>query len=339
MTWLSEDPLQEAFGSRALLLSSYGGADFGECAETVRRVAGGGVDFWHREWRATADALVSDADESAAAGHRVSAREAYLRACTYYRTSYMPLFGARQTSRCGTRSRARPLRSRRRSRCGRRWSSPSRSRSRTVRRSLGCSPCGGDSRRPRATIVHVNGYDSNSHEMFVAHVSAALRRGYNVLLFDGPGQGRTLIRDGVPMRPDWEKRRSPTVSAKTASPTWTATCVPRTRTRCFAGVCCNEVSGSMASRACSSTWSTSRATSSRRSRARSRAPTLITAAEGDPIAAGAPCSTTRSPHDTRPCCGSRRPRARAACGSEGRRRFHQRCYDWLDDVLAPTAER
>ena len=52
--------------------------------------------------------------------------------------------------------------------------------------------------------MHVNGYDSNINEMFVAHSGAALRRGYNVLLFDGPGQGRNLIRDGLPMRPDWE---------------------------------------------------------------------------------------------------------------------------------------
>jgi hypothetical protein len=32
-------------------------------------------------------------DESAAAGHGVSAREAYIQASTYYRTAYFPLFG------------------------------------------------------------------------------------------------------------------------------------------------------------------------------------------------------------------------------------------------------
>ena len=32
-------------------------------------------------------------DKSAAAGHAVSGREAYLRASTYYRTSYFPLYG------------------------------------------------------------------------------------------------------------------------------------------------------------------------------------------------------------------------------------------------------
>src|SRR4051795_8458180 len=33
---------------------------------------------------------------------------------------------------------------------------------------------------------------------------AALRRGYNCLLFDGPGQGRPLIHQGLHMRPNWE---------------------------------------------------------------------------------------------------------------------------------------
>jgi pimeloyl-ACP methyl ester carboxylesterase len=40
--------------------------------------------------------------------------------------------------------------------------------------------------------------------MYFAHAPAAIRRGYNILLFDGPGQGRNLIKDGIQIRPDWE---------------------------------------------------------------------------------------------------------------------------------------
>ena len=32
----------------------------------------------------------------------------------------------------------------------------------------------------------------------------ALERGYNVLIFDGPGQGGALVVQKLPMRPDWE---------------------------------------------------------------------------------------------------------------------------------------
>jgi pimeloyl-ACP methyl ester carboxylesterase len=63
-------------------------------------------------------------------------------------------------------------------------------------------PDGSDRRRP--TLVQTNGYDSNVHEMFFSHGPAAVRRGYNVVCFDGPGQGRNLIRGGLPMRSDWE---------------------------------------------------------------------------------------------------------------------------------------
>jgi pimeloyl-ACP methyl ester carboxylesterase len=61
-----------------------------------------------------------------------------------------------------------------------------------------------DSGRPRPTVVYTNGYDATVHEMYFAHVPAAIARGYNILIFDGPGQGRMLVRDGITMRPDWE---------------------------------------------------------------------------------------------------------------------------------------
>ena len=42
---------------------------------------------------ATADRVAGIGDESAAAGHAVSAREAYIRASTYHHAAYFPLFG------------------------------------------------------------------------------------------------------------------------------------------------------------------------------------------------------------------------------------------------------
>ena len=55
----------------------------------------------------------------------------------------------------------------------------------------------------RGTILHTNGYDSDLTDV-VAHVPAAVARDYDILLFDGPGQGRNLIRDGLALRPEWE---------------------------------------------------------------------------------------------------------------------------------------
>jgi pimeloyl-ACP methyl ester carboxylesterase len=207
---LSDNPMWEAFGDRALVLAIDRGADFGECVATVQRVGAGGVDDWHREWVATADRVAAIGDASAAAGHRVSAREAYYRACNYYRSSYFPLYGAPVDPRLVAAFDKETA---------------------TFLKGAALSdipieaieiPFEGAtlpayfvtvdaSGKPRPTIVHTNGYDSTIQEMYFAHAPAAIRRGYNVLLFDGPGQGRNLIKDGVHIRPDWENVVRPVI--------------------------------------------------------------------------------------------------------------------------------
>ncbi len=207
---LSDNPMWEAFGDRALVLAIDRGADFGECVTTVQRVGAGGIDDWHREWIATADRIAAIGDASAAAGRRVSAREAYWRACNYYRSSYFPLYGAPTDPRLvaafdketatfltGAALSDIPIEA---------VEIPFEGT--TLPGYLVTVDASG---KPRPTIVHTNGYDSTIQEMYFAHAPAAIRRGYNVLLFDGPGQGRNLIKDGVHIRPDWENVVRPVI--------------------------------------------------------------------------------------------------------------------------------
>ena len=86
--------MSEDWTHRALAHAVYGGADFGEYMATARRVTVGDGDSWYREWTETADRVSAIAEASEAKGHKVSAREAYLRASNYYRTSYPFLYGA-----------------------------------------------------------------------------------------------------------------------------------------------------------------------------------------------------------------------------------------------------
>ena len=69
----------------------YKGADIGECLSTAYRIKEGDFESWHQEWLKTAERVSKYADESLAAGHTVSAREAYLRACNYYRAAELLL--------------------------------------------------------------------------------------------------------------------------------------------------------------------------------------------------------------------------------------------------------
>ncbi len=56
----------------------------------------------------------------------------------------------------------------------------------------------------RPLLILVNGYDATITDLYFAMGVAASRRGYHVLMFDGPGQGGTLYEQGVPLRHDWE---------------------------------------------------------------------------------------------------------------------------------------
>jgi pimeloyl-ACP methyl ester carboxylesterase len=52
--------------------------------------------------------------------------------------------------------------------------------------------------------VLVGGYDGTAEELYFFNGRAALARGYNVLAFDGPGQGAALLQLGLVLRPDYE---------------------------------------------------------------------------------------------------------------------------------------
>jgi pimeloyl-ACP methyl ester carboxylesterase len=209
--FFADDPLFETFAERALSMQTHGpGAEYGECLATSARITAGDVASWHREWVATANRLASQADESAARGHDVSAREAYLRAATYYRTSYFPLFGQpvdpRLVQSFDVESRCFAEFARRA------WPPIEAVEIPFEGTSLPGYLClAASAGPPRPTVVTVNGYDSNVHEMYWAHAVAAVRRGYHCLLVDGPGQGRALIKQGLHLRPNWETVVRPVV--------------------------------------------------------------------------------------------------------------------------------
>jgi hypothetical protein len=53
-----------------------------------------------------------------------------------------------------------------------------------------------DSARPRPTVIATNGYDATVQGMHFGHAVAAVRRGYNCLIFDGPGRDECSTSKG-----------------------------------------------------------------------------------------------------------------------------------------------
>jgi hypothetical protein len=60
--------------------AAYGGADLGEVLATAHHIGEGDEAAWHQAWKATAQRVAKIGEQALASGHRVSAREALLRA-------------------------------------------------------------------------------------------------------------------------------------------------------------------------------------------------------------------------------------------------------------------
>ena len=201
-----DDPLFEDFAVRALSLD---GCPLGEVSTTISQIEEGDRDGWYEQWAATAVRITALGDESASAGHTVSARDAYLRASSYYRTAYLPLYGSPVDPRLVQAFDKETTVFQKAAALMKPPVEP-------VEIPYEGATLPGyfcrvdDSGRPRPTLVCTNGYDSTINEMYVAFATA-LARGYNLLLFDGPGQGRPLIEQGLVFRPDWENVVRPVV--------------------------------------------------------------------------------------------------------------------------------
>lgn len=210
MAALMKDDLMNAELVRAIGYAPYGAADFSECVMTASRIAGTDLAAWHDEWFATASRIHDLAATSAAAGDRVSARGAYFRASNYFRTAGLFAMGSPldvrlveahrlevENFRAGVELLELPPQ--------------------IVEIPYEDSTLPGyffpaaTDEVPRPTLILVNGYDGTAEELYFTNGVAALERGYNVLTFDGPGQGATIIDRGVPFRPDWENVITPVV--------------------------------------------------------------------------------------------------------------------------------
>src|SRR5271154_3271312 len=65
-------------------------------------------------------------------------------------------------------------------------------------------PAANHSSEVRPLLILCNGYDATITDIYFASAVAGSRRGYHCLVFDGPGQGSALIRQGLRLRPGWE---------------------------------------------------------------------------------------------------------------------------------------
>ncbi len=211
MKFLYDDESFSFEALRAAGYATYGGAELGEVLVTCREIPEGDEEAWSTQWASTGARVERIGRDALAAGHRVSAREALLRASNYYRTAD---FYRRSDPANDTESARLAMASRQTfADAAALLDIPARA----VRIPYEDTSLPGylfladDSGEPRPTVLYHGGYDSTLEEDYLALAAGALRRGYHVLAFDGPGQGTTVREQGLHFRPDWEAAVTPAV--------------------------------------------------------------------------------------------------------------------------------
>jgi pimeloyl-ACP methyl ester carboxylesterase len=205
-----KDPVFDGQLLRALNHVYFGGADIGECLSTASRIHEGDTSQWHDEWSATAERINRLAEESYRKGHHQSAREAYLRASNYFRTAYIFLMRTPIDPRM---PRAFDRQREAFRKAAALFLAPPEPLEIPFERGhlAGYFYRAGSDGSPRRTLIVNGGYDSTAEELYFFAAAAALRRGYNCLCFDGPGQGEAVIKRELYFRPDWENVIRPIV--------------------------------------------------------------------------------------------------------------------------------
>ncbi|MFL6510097.1 MAG: alpha/beta hydrolase family protein [Nitrososphaera sp.] len=215
-----QDPTFSSQLLRVIGETYYKGAEIGECLSTAYRIKEGDFESWHQEWHKTAERVNKYADESLASGHKVSAREAYLRACNYYRAAELLLIDPADPRIQTTWGKSKECFSKAASL----FSPPVELIEIPYEETTtlpgyfyrtdndnSSNSSNNNIRNPRPTLIVHGGFDSTLEELYASAAAPALERGYNCLTFEGPGQGGVIRKQKIPFRYDWEKVVSPVV--------------------------------------------------------------------------------------------------------------------------------
>jgi hypothetical protein len=200
------------FETRSLLGGiHYGGGDVGEMLTAVANISDGDATSWVKEWRALAERIQAIGDACLKAGHRVSARGAYLRAAVYYAAAFVFVDGTEnpdaQLTELFTAHR----------RCFDQHVGLLDPPAIPIAVPYEGSDLPGylfvpaDDGVARPTVILNNGSDGAMTFLWPELGQPGLDRGYNTVIFDGPGQQSMLFERGVPFRADWEHVITPLV--------------------------------------------------------------------------------------------------------------------------------
>lgn len=210
---LFSDPVHEDFASWALGFAPYGGGDVGELQAIAKQVKAGDDGSFYDAFVAFAKRRIAEGDAAAAKGHRATAHDCYLRAAGLLGLAYHPLYGTPVDPRLVDAFHLQMATFEQALKMADPPGEPIDVPYEHTKLPAYFLRAPGHEGEVRPVILVGGGWDSTVVENHLGIGVAALRRGYHVLLHDGPGQGRLLIDEGLPLRHDWEKVVTPVVDA------------------------------------------------------------------------------------------------------------------------------
>ena len=205
--WTDDTPEARVFSFHLVWLfyeALQGGADTNELFRAVRKVRAGNHEDWYTAFLALGEEVEAIATAAAAAGHEITAGQAYWRAFTYFRSAERELRGGdprkiplyRRTVACfheGIGRLPHPYE---------RITVPFDG---VALEGLFLHPRSNARGTPPPCIIFPTGADALPEENLFRGAQEMTARGAAVLLVNGPGQGSTIRLLGIPTIPDYER--------------------------------------------------------------------------------------------------------------------------------------
>jgi len=185
---------------RALMVTGTGGAEINECLQILAKSKGNSDESWIHEWGTMAEKVEREAEQAIRSGRTITARGAYLRASNYYRTAMFSLPPTDGRLDKYVRSNRECFQ-----KAVKLFSLPIE----TVEIPFGEARLPGyflsAGQRRAPTLIAMNGGDSTNEEMVHWIGFAAMERGWNCLVFEGPGQWSAFqLNPQMTLRIDYE---------------------------------------------------------------------------------------------------------------------------------------
>ncbi len=195
------DDVEMDFSMQWILGSTtFGGCEIGEAFYVVGNIEDGNPASWQREWEKMARQLEARGKQVAAQGHKLSASESLMKASNYYRTALVSMLPTNKKFKVLGQKCRSCLKT-----AGALLDPPVEYFEIPFEGTVlpGYFMKADNSGRKRRTLIMIGGCETFVEELYFYIAPAAIKRGYNFLSVDLPGQGM-LPAEGKPFRREAE---------------------------------------------------------------------------------------------------------------------------------------